>query len=264
MDCKDKLLRCQTYGEARKILETIKATPSQHKLTEIAFANPSSREVLLNTVIREQEGATDREDDKTPGEKDVDKKLKEEQLKTARDSDGSSDSTQPYPQEGTDGQVTDVKSAEGEDQMKENMMPPGAGGQPGMGGQPQMCPEVAQQMAPQMPQMPQMNTPQMMKQMHYTVTEAIRPIFKKVTKLEEAILAVDKKVQETQGWGSKSMELKIPYGSERTALPQSKPLTETEIMLQSQDLSRNKVRDLNDRRHQIAELDTFLSNNPYQ
>ena len=259
MDCKDKLLRCQTYGEAKKILETIKATPSQKKLTEIAFANPASREVLLTTVLQEQEGAIDRDDSETPGEKDVDKKLKEEQLQTAKDSEGSSDSTQPYPQEGTDGQVTDIKSATGEDQMKENM-PMGGPGQ-----QPQMCPEVAQQMAPQMPQMPQMNTPQMMKQMHYTVTEAIRPFAKKLGRLEEAILAVDKKVQETQGgFTDKSIALNIPIGSSRTMLPQSKPLTETEIMLKDQDISRKYPEALSDKRQRISELDTYLSNNPYQ
>ncbi len=61
MDCKTKLLRCQNYGEARKILETMKATPSQRKLTEIAFANPGSREVLLTSVIQEQEGANGEE-----------------------------------------------------------------------------------------------------------------------------------------------------------------------------------------------------------
>lgn len=258
MDCKDKLLRCQTYGEARKILETMKATPSQHKLTEIAFANPSSREVLLNTVIREQEGAIERDDEKTPGEKDVDKKVQEEQLETPRESEGSSDSTQPYPQEGTDGQVTDVKAADGENQMKEMPMP----------GAPQgMCPEVAQQMAPQMPQMPQMNTPQMMKQMHYTVTEAIKPILTKVGRLEEAIVAVDKKVKETIANGGtfsdKSMALNIPTGNDRTAMPQTKPLTETEILLQSQDIARSQSVELMDKRQKIAELDTYLNNTPY-
>ena len=272
MDC-NKLRRSQTFSEARRVLETARATPSQMKLAEIAFANPSSRDILLDTIIREQEGAIKPTDDKTPGEKDTEKKLKEEQITGANDSEGSSDSTMPYPEEGKDGQVTDLKGASGEDQMKEGFggpPPPQGGGQGGgMGAPGGMCPEVAQQMQPQMPQMPQMNTPQMMKQMHYTVTEALRPMLKKVIRLEEAIIAVDKKVQETSGtFSSKSTALVIPTGSPNTAMPQSVSIRETEYSLAEMKASAtNQNRpsfDLDNKRSKIKQMDNYLSNTPYQ
>ena len=73
--CAKDLLNARNFAEANQILETIKATPSQRRLTEIAFSNPASRDSLLVDVIREQEGAIDRTDDKTPGEKDIAKRL---------------------------------------------------------------------------------------------------------------------------------------------------------------------------------------------
>lgn len=273
MDCKEKLLRCQNYGDAKKVVETMKISPSGRKLVEIAFANPQSRDVLLNTVIQEQEdgefnadGPSKSYTDKSKGDKDVEKKIKEEQLVTARDSEGSSTSTLPLPTEGTDGQVTDIKGAEGEDQMKENMMTPPGGGMPQPGSPQGMCPEVAQQMAPQMPQMPQMNTPQMMKQMHYTITEALKPFITKVTRLEEAIIAVDKKVKETSGgFVDRSMKLDIPTGSPKSMMPQSKGIMETELSLaeRAQHIRHPSI-DLANKRLSIAELDSYLQQNPYQ
>ena len=265
MDC-NKLRRSQSFSEARAILETARATPSQMKLAEIAFANPASRDVLLDTIIREQDGAIDRKDSKTPGEKDTEKAIKEEQLTTERKSEGSSSSTGPTPTEGTDDEVTDMKGASGEDQMKEGFggpPPPQGGG--GMGAPGGMCPEVAQQMSPQMPQMPQMNTPQMMKQMSYTVTEALRPMLKKVIRLEEAIIAVDKKVQETANRGA-SVKLNIPTGSTNTAMPQSLALKETEYSL-AEIASRNNNRpsfDLENKRSSVKNIDKYLSDHPYQ
>jgi len=263
MDCKDKLLAARTYAEAKRIMETMNVGPSARKLAEIAFANPSSREVLLSSIIQEQEGAADREDEKTEGAKDIDKKMKEEQLKTERQSEGSSDSTLPLKGEGTDGEVTDLKGASGEDQMKEGFGGPPGGGQPPMGGG-GMCPEVAQQMAPQMPQMPQMNTPQMMKQMHYTVTEAIKPMVKKINRLEEAIIAVDKKVQETSSF-TRSISLDIPKGSPNTAMPQMREMDSMNVG-EAIDAARTKRTeiDLNNKRAKIAEIDSIVSQTPYR
>ncbi len=260
MDCKDKLLAARTYAEAKRIMETMNVGPSARKLAEIAFANPSSREVLLSSIIQEQEGEADRDDEKTKGAKDIDKKMKEEQLQTARQSEGSSDSTLPLKGEGKDGQVTDLKGAEGEDQMKE-----GFGQPPPMGGAPTgMCPEVQQQMAPQMPPQPQMNTPQMMKQMHYTVTEAIKPMVKKINRLEEAIIAVDKKVQETQSFG-RSMSLDIPKGSPNTAMPQMREMDSMNVgeAIDQARVKRTEI-DLNNKRAKITEINSYLTQNPYR
>jgi hypothetical protein len=150
-DCpKDKLLGCRSFAEAKKILETEKASPTALELTKIAFANPNSRDVLLQPVIQEMEDHTSgnqAKGDENPGEKDV-KKLTEEQVQHPRDSEGSSDSTQPYPGEGKDAPNSDIESsqtASGEDQMKE------MGGMPGMGGMPPVAPQLQQGMQPQLP-----------------------------------------------------------------------------------------------------------------
>ena len=265
-DCpRDKLLKARTISEAKRVLETIRATPAQYKLTEIAFANPQSRDVLLDSVIQEDVGLP-RTADKTPGEKDIDKKTQEEQLKTARDSDGSSDSTEPYPGEGTDAPDSDIEGmqkATGENQMKEGFgMPPMGGGQMGQGmpGMMPIAPDLMKQMGP--PQMPPGITPQMMRQMQYTIESQMRPIIQEIKSLREGLIAVDKKVKETHQ-GTVSMPLNIPTGN--SWFKANVQETSNELL----DYANSKVRlspkaqAIDQVRNKIAELDKNLSSGPY-
>lgn len=259
---RDKLLKARTISEAKKVLETIKATPAQYKLTEIAFANPQSRDVLLDSVIQEDLGIA-RTADKTPGEKDIDKKTQEEQLKTARDSDGSSDSTEPYPGEGSDAPDSDIEGmqkASGENQMKEGFGMPPMGGQMG-GGMPGMmpiAPDLMKQMGP--PQMPPGITPQMMRQMQYTIEAYTKPLFAEIKNLREAVLAVDKKVKETH---SVSMPLNIPNGNSWFKANVQETSNEFLDYANAKTRLTPKAQQLDQVRNKISELDKNLSQSPY-
>ena len=104
-----------------------------------------------------------------------------------------------------------------------------------------------------------------MKQMHYTVTEAIRPLVNKLNRFEEALIAVDKKVQETQKH-SDSIPLVIPTGSPRTEMPQSIGVKETEYGLAEMAARNNNspTFELDNKRSEIRKMDSYLADHPYQ
>jgi len=154
--------------------------------------------------VKEGDGAVRPENNPSEGEKDIDKKINEEVLSNNNPhtanagSEQSTDNTPPYPQEGKDSAVTDMKDATGENQMKEAGFPPMgiAGVNNGME------PQVAAEMGNGMPAMPPMTLPQQMRQTQYTVNETIKkvvvPYMQEITKLRNGISSLQKQVQELQ------------------------------------------------------------------
>lgn len=279
MDYQRKLRECRTCEEARPILETLKVRPSARKLIETAIQLNQSRdprqqsygEEFMLTAFREiQEAVGD-------GEKDINKIVGIKNTKEADEITGALDSHQsskidmPYPKEGTDEPQSDIesmKTASGENQMggiRENMPfsmgggMPGMGGMPPMPGMPPMAPDLQRQMAPQMPPMPQMNTPQMMRQMQYTVEANLKkyltPIIVETKKLREAYIALDKKMQETENRnGTMKLDLdKIKINS---------PVREHNIRETVGDIELPKTVftrfATEEKRHKIAEMDAEL------
>lgn len=223
-----KLQECTCAQDALPILNSMKAKPAFRRVVETAIELQQSKDprqqhyannfwVTAKQEMEDDDKHQEEDDDKLDFKKhDVEAGKKEEQLTTARDSQGSSDSVAPYPKEGTDEPQSDIESmqtASGENQMQEGFgqPPPPGGGQGGGMGMPNgMCPEVGKQLmgGSQMPQMPPMNTGQQMQQMHYTVREALRPIIAMMKKHNEAITTISHQVQEATS-RSRSMQLDI-------------------------------------------------------
>lgn len=282
MDSKvvDQLKSCRTCAEAQPILETLKVRPSQRKLIETAIQLKHSKdprqvaygEDFMLTAIREVEDDYDLSQQTTH----MKKEKEADEITGALDSHQSSKIDSPYPQEGTDAPNSDIESmqtASGENQMggiKENYPPMmgqmgqqgGMGGMPGMG----MAPDLMRQMAPQMPQMPQMNTPQMMRQMQYTVQEALKrylnPVILEVRKVREAYIALDKKLQETQSLsGSMKLDLDAVKNNSivREHIRETVPGTEIPVP----EISHVRF-NLDEKRSTIAQMDKDLAKGIYQ
>ena len=231
-----RLRSCNCIADAKKVLQETKVTPTTFDtaatLFETAFAingNPAHVRKLKETAIKEVE------DDlmSTPsvakvgnGEKDVKKLVESGDIVSGSGTEGSeqsSDTEQPYPKEGTEGEVTDMESASGEDQMKEGLPGmPQPGGMPQQGGFPPIAPELMQGMKPQLP--PGLN-PQVLQQMQYTVKEALKPILADNKRIREAVKALDSRLRETET-NKGSMTLDIGSVKEN-AIVRSHPVQET-------------------------------------
>lgn len=273
--CANDLLRATSFAEASPILETIKATPSQKRLVEIAFANPNQKSILLNDVIREQEEKKfPGQDDKTDGEKDVEKKVTEEEVtgggaggaSGTTGSEQSSDTTQPYPKEGKEAPNSDVESMEtasGEDQMTETYGQPQP--MPGMG-VPQIAPDLQKQMGP--PQMPPGVTPQAMRQMQYTVQTYTKPVMSRLGKVEEALVNLNKKLQEMETSRQVlSHPLNIPTGQNSwfNAHTTKETISNPLDFANEGHKMTPKVQALDQKRNEIANLDKMLAKeSPYR
>jgi len=224
-----RLRACNCIADAKKVLETVRAGPSTHKLVEIAFALKGQENIkreFIETAIKEVEQKNITKPfsaDPGKGEDDVKKLTESGDIVSGTGTDGSeqsSDTEQPYPKEGTDGEVTDMESATGENQMKE-----GIPGMPPAQIVPGLAPQIAQEMGQQMPPLPQMNTPQMMKQMQYTVQEALKPYRTQLSKITEAVKALDVRLRETE---TNRASMTLDIGSVKdNAIVKSHPIQET-------------------------------------
>lgn len=290
----NKLKACRTIAEADPIMETLKLRPSQKKLVETAIqlqhsTDPRQRahgEDFWFTAIKEaEEDEKDKdkikEDDggahrKQGGEEDVKKLVEADEITGELDSHSSSDIDMPYPQEGADAPQSDIessKTASGENQMREMPMPgmpqPGmpqqqAGGQPPMPG---MMPPQQQAMPPvdpalmggMKPQLPQGLNPAMMKQMQYTVQEAmktyVRPVVREVKKLREAYIAIDKKMQETEAIRG-NMTLDIESIKKNSPVHVRETIGDMEIPVPEHKHTRF---DLESARAEIDQMDKIIS-----
>lgn len=259
-----RLRSCNCIADAKKVLQETKVSPTTFNtaatLFETAFAingNPAHVRKLKETAIKEVE------DDlmSTPsvakvgkGEKDVKKLVESGDIVSGSGTEGSeqsSDTEQPYPKEGTEGEVTDMEDSSGDDQMKEGL--PGMGGMPQMppqqpGGFPPIAPELMKGMQPQLP--PGLN-PQVMQQMQYTVKEALKPYTRQISRLNEAVKALDSRVRETET-NKGSMTLDIGSVKEH-AIVQSHPIQETTNGVQIPRVSFPRA-ELEETRSEILEL----------
>lgn len=208
MDYFKKLQECTCIGDAQPLLKSMKAGPAIRELIESGIMLKGSPDKntqhfgnrLLMSAVREAEEDEEKKEkeangfvnpDQTKGDKDVEKKVTEEQITHPRDSEGSTDSTEPYPQEGGNAPNTDIESmqtASGQDQMKEGF-PMGIAG---------VDPNVAKEMGLNNQQLPPMNTSQNLRQMQYAISEAIKPFRIVLAKHQEALVALGKQMQETK------------------------------------------------------------------
>lgn len=224
-----KLRECTSIAQADKILESIRAGPAIKKLVETGILlrnhpDKQQREYglsFINSAIQEAEDKLDKDEEPTPhhdyGVKSKGDKFVKEELLAGGDKDGtdgseqSSDNTEPYPQEGEeseDGEKPMQKMSDTENQMKESFP-----GMPGMGGMmPGLEPSVANEMGQGMPQLPPMSTPQMMKQMQYTLENyhrnVITPLRQTIAQQKEAIGVLSRQLRESEA-KTGSMKLDI-------------------------------------------------------
>ena len=271
-----KLQECSCAQDSLPILNSIKAKPALRRVVETAIElqqskDPRQQHFAHNFwVTAKQEMEDDEkhqeEDDKIDFKKNSTESPKqEEQLVTSRDGHGSTDSTAPYPQEGSDEPQSDIESmqtASGENQMKEafGQPPPQGGMGGGQMGMPQgMCPEVGKQlMGGQAPPMPPMSTPQAMQQMHYTVKEALRPVIAMLKKHNEAISVISNQVQESS---AKSRSMQLDIGKVRENALAHNIVRETENTFDGQSVpppTRFDRFSLDETRRNIATQDTNL------
>ena len=201
--CKDKLMACRTYAEAKPILETAKVSLSAHELAHTAFAiqekQPELAKSFMQTIIQE---ASDLEVTKRSTDSS---EIKEVDGGTSHLS--SSITGLEKIGEEHDAPEAMQKQYDPKDQMGVSInetwggfggMPPQ---QPPMGGG--MPPTGMQPMGQPRPPMP----PQAQQMMQYTINEAVRIIAPKINKIIEAIQALDKKVQETVKGQVNSLEV---------------------------------------------------------
>ncbi len=198
---KDKLLSCRSYNDARPILETYSAGLAVHKLFATGYGvqakQPTVAHDFFNTGIREIED-------------DEEKKIKE--------ADGGkseqSSSTTGLEKVGSESDAAESFHAQADkkDQMGvaiNEAFPPQPGmGQPAGMPQPPPPPPMQQmggnqcggvQMPPQAPQ----------QQMQYTTVQEVQRQGIILTQIQEAIKALDKKIQETQSSISQPSSLEI-------------------------------------------------------
>lgn len=268
-----KLSACRCNADAAPILETVRASSSQKKLVETGIALMQNQDLkqrqigedFLRTAVHEMEdglSSTHEPANVGDGEKDV-KKLTEEEVPSGTGTSGSEQSskiTQPYPSEGTDEPNSDIESmqsASGENQMGKISE---LGGMP-MPGAPQgLDPVVAAQMAPQMPQMPQMNTPQMLKQMQYTVQEALKPVIAEIKNHRQGITALDKQIREIQtNRGSMTLDIEnVKAGSQSGIIRETteQVIPGTDIPVPARSFPGMK---LHETRNTILEMDAQMN-----
>ncbi len=290
-----KLRECTSIAEADTILSKARAGPAVRKLVETGILlknNPDRAQrdygsSFINSAIQELDAKLDKDEEPTPhhdyGVKPNkgDTKFVKEELLAGGDKNGnegseqSSDNTEPYPQEGTetpDGGEPMKGATDTENQMKEGFpgMPPMGNGMPGM--MPGLEPSVANEMGQGMPQLPPMSTPQMMKQMQYTLEKyhrnIVAPLRKTIAQQKEAIQVLSRQVRESE---AKSGSMKLDIDSVKRNAMATSHIQETVIPgnLQGPTIVGNgnpKRNNLESARSDIANLDKQLrgQSTPYQ
>ncbi len=271
-----RLQECNSFNEAIPLLNQVKAKPALRKIVETAILlknhpDPHQREYggnFMRTALQELE--MDKDEQPTPHHDDgvsvkKDKIIKEEELEGGNPSgtsgsEQSSDNTGPYPQVGTEEPNSDIESmqggaASGDNQMKE--------GQP-MGMFPGIEPGVASEMGAGMPQMPAMNSGQQMRQMQYTVNEAIKrffvPLRNQIQQQQEAIKVLSRQVRESEArTGSMKLDLtKVKTGSQARVIQETAGGMSDPIFNPAPSPIHSKVFELEKARSEIAQLDKAI------
>lgn len=279
-----KLQECKSINDIDKLGINLRPTFRKTLETAILLSNHPDKlqreygAQFMRTVLQEAERGEDAVT--APSEADGlktkgDRFVKEEELSNHNASAGnagseqSSDNTEPYPQEGTDDEVTGMKSATGEDQMKEAGFPMGQPQQPPMGGNgfpmPGMEPGVAGEMGAQMPQLPPMNTNQMMRQLQYTLNETLQrhviPLRNELRVQRETIKKLSLQIQEVEA-GKGAMKLDIAHVRDNAMARTLNPIHETVTNVMDEKGSpvrvHSKAHDTESARMDIVELDKMF------
>jgi len=236
---KDKLLSCRSYDDAKPILETQGAGLAVHKLFTTGYGVQAKQPLVardfFNTAIQEME---DDDDDKN-------------KMKIVKEVDGGkseqSSSTTGLEKVGSESDAAESFHAQADkkDQMGvaiNEAFPPQGGMPPQQG---QFPPQ--QQMGaggcggqPQQGQVPPMNPQQ---QMQYTISEVVRS---QLAPMQEAIKALDKKIQETQKTQPSSLELGSKMGGPKS-------------IAMIRETTGNKDTDLAKTRRDITKLNNYLN-----
>ncbi len=284
-----KLRECTSIAEADGILAQARAGPAVRKLVETGILlrnhpDKQQREYglsFINSAIQEVDGQGTLTKNEVPTNQDAhgiktkgDKFIKEEELAGGNKngtagSEQSTDNTEPYPQvadSSEDGQKDMEKMDDTENQMTEMM--PGMG-MPGM--MPGLEPSVANEMGQGMPQMPSMNTPQMMKQMQYTLERyhrnVVLPLRNTIAQQKEAIMQLSKQVRESE---AKSGSMKLDIDTVKRGAMARPYVRETTVPMMGGPTivgDGNPNRDTLERtRSEIANMDKTMrgQSNPYQ
>lgn len=260
---KAKLLECRSYAEAKPILETLGLSVSGDEIARTAYqireTQPNVAEHFLRTVIREADDV-EVKDVKKP---DTDKH--EHVKETDDNTDTQSSSVTGLEKIGSESSAPEGAPAQPEkkDQMgvsiNEMGHPPNNMGQHEMGYPPSGMNQPSAPMAPMAenglppqggapPQAPPQAPmpPQAQQMMHYTISETMKLVNPQLKKIAEAIISIDKKVQETQMSGVKSLAL----GDKFANRPQPQVIRETTGV---------QAIDLNTARQNILRMNTALN-----
>lgn len=289
-----KLRECTSIAEADSILSSVRAGPAIRKLVETGVMlknHPDAQQRqygqgFINSAIQELDADEEPTPAESPGLKTKGDKFVKEELLAGGDKDGtdgseqSTDNTEPYPQvaKDSDNGEKDMEKMSGtEDQMKEGFpgqMPGGPqggmpGGMPGM--MPGLEPSVANEMGAGMPQLPPMSTPQMMKQMQYTLEKyhrnIVAPLRKTIAQQKEAIHVLSKQIRESE---AKTGSMKLDIDSvKRNAMATPHSIKETAPSLTGPTIVGNgnpNRATLEQARSDIANMDKTLrgQSTPYQ
>jgi len=238
MSIKDKLIACKSYEEARPIMETLNASATAHELMGLSYSiqekQPTHAKRFRDKVIQEMEDAEEN------------KKRMQDDEDSVKEADGGvskqSSSTTGLEKQGEEHTAPEEASAQPDkkDQMGVAINEMGQYPQQ-MAGQmaPQMAPQGQQPYGGQHP--PQM-TPQ--QQISYTVTETVRRILNpEIRKINEAIKAIDRKVQETQQQQPKTLELGSKLGM--AGAPSHRAVRETSSQVNDLEATRSQIEKLN-------------------
>jgi len=225
--CRNKLLACRTYAEAKPILETAGISASGHELAHTAFSiaskQPTLRDQFLGTVIREAEDIEKEDTDKKDA---LEKKVHETDGGTSNQSSNKAD---PLPKIGSEGEAPEGAPAQpdAKDQMgvainemapmpfQQGYPPPMAGAQAPAAAPPAASPPPAPAPQGQMPPMqkppapPQQNMQYIQEAVNYGIRQQVAPHFNKMV---EAIKALDKNVQEMSKESVRQLEIGSQIG----------------------------------------------------
>ena len=185
-----KLREAKTFSDIEDDLKEARVSRSALEIARTAYQvreqQPKVAEHFFATIVKETE----------------DKKLQEYEGGASTQASNRADPLPHEEKKTPDGENPTTGATGTEDQMKEDIM----------GG---IEPSIARSVMPQT--MPSLNLPQQIKQMQYTIRQAISPILKELreiklenSRLREAYKALDKKmIETTQTLSTKSMTLDV-------------------------------------------------------
>ncbi len=286
-----KLRECTSIAEADSILSSVRAGPAIRKLVETGVMlknHPDAQQRqygqgFINSAIQELDADEEPTPAESPGLKTKGDKFVKEELLAGGDKDGtdgseqSTDNTEPYPgvaKDSDNGEKDMEKMSGTEDQMKEGFPGQMPGGMPGgqmPGMMPGLEPSIANEMGAGMPQLPPMSTPQMMKQMQYTLERyhrnIVAPLRKTIAQQKEAIHVLSKQIRESE---AKTGSMKLDIDSvKRNAMATPHNIKETLPNLPGPTIVGNgnpNRATLEQARSDIANMDKTLrgQSTPYQ